>query len=145
MDLEAFQGRALPFHPRTMHDALCSVRLSILSRRSWDFLISLGSPSGFETHGGCQQWQFLKKRYFNDGTELTIVIKAITISMKTGFSFYFRMVICTSVLCALVYALGEKTVEQHTSLAFGMLSTVMAGIGGMIRHLPHTPAEERTK
>jgi hypothetical protein len=55
--------------------------------------------------------------------------------MKINFGFYFRLLICTAVVCALVYGLGEKTVEQHTSLALAMLSSVMVGIGGMIKHL----------
>ena len=56
--------------------------------------------------------------------------------MKLDFGFYFRMLICTAVVCALVYGLGEKTVEQHASVALGMLSFFMFGLGGMIRHLP---------
>jgi hypothetical protein len=55
--------------------------------------------------------------------------------MKLNFGFYFRLLIGTTVICALIYGLGEKTVEQHTSLAMAMLSSVLVGIGGMIRHL----------
>jgi len=55
--------------------------------------------------------------------------------MKDNFGFYFRLLICTAVICALVYGLGEKAVEQHTSLALAMLSSVMLAIGGMIKHL----------
>ncbi|MGC3946677.1 MAG: hypothetical protein QM762_19515 [Chryseolinea sp.] len=61
--------------------------------------------------------------------------------MKLDFGFYFRMLICTGVLCALVYGLGEKALHQHTSLAFGMLSTVMVGIGGMIKNLSPATAK----
>lgn len=61
--------------------------------------------------------------------------------MKLDFGFYFRLVICSAVLCALVYGLGQKAVEQNASLAFSMLSSIMIGIGGMIRHLPSAPAE----
>ncbi|MEJ1240133.1 hypothetical protein WBG78_18475 [Chryseolinea sp. T2] len=61
--------------------------------------------------------------------------------MKFDFGFYFRMLICTGVLCALLYALGERTIEQHTLLALGMLSAVMVGIGGMIKHLTPVNAE----
>lgn len=62
--------------------------------------------------------------------------------MKFDFAFYFKMFIGTAVLCALVYGLGQKTVEQHASVAFGMLSFAMIGIGGMIKHLPATTADE---
>ena len=58
-----------------------------------------------------------------------------TPSMRNNFGFYFRMLIGTAVVCALVYGLGEKTIAQHTSLALTMLSSIMVGIGGMIRHL----------
>jgi hypothetical protein len=69
------------------------------------------------------------------GTVL-ILYFAKTPIMKIDFGFYFRMLICTGVLCSLVYGLGAKAVEQHAPLAFGMLSAVMVGIGGMIKHLP---------
>jgi hypothetical protein len=61
--------------------------------------------------------------------------------MKLDFGFYFRMLIVTGVLCALLYGLDEKTVQQHTALALGMLSIVMVGIGGMIKHLSPATAE----
>lgn len=55
--------------------------------------------------------------------------------MKTDFGFYFRTLISTGVLCALVYGLGGSAVEQHAPVAFGMLTSVMVGIGGMIKTL----------
>ena len=55
--------------------------------------------------------------------------------MKPSFEFYFRMLICTGVICALVYGIGEHAVEQSTSLSLAMLAAVMTGIGGMIKHL----------
>jgi hypothetical protein len=62
--------------------------------------------------------------------------------MKLDFGFYFRMLISTAVLSALIYGLGEKAVETHATLAFGMLASVMIGIGGMIKHLP-TPETQK--
>jgi hypothetical protein len=56
--------------------------------------------------------------------------------MKLDFGFYFRMLITTAVLCALIYGLGAKAVEQHASITFGMMALGMIGIGGMVRHLP---------
>jgi hypothetical protein len=56
--------------------------------------------------------------------------------MKLDFGFYFRMLISTAVLCALIYGLGAKAVEQHAVFAFGMMSLAVIGIGGMIKHLP---------
>ena len=73
--------------------------------------------------------------FYDAGTVFTLH-PAKTPIMKLDFGFYFRMLICTGVLCALLYGLGEKAVEQHAPLAFGMLSSVMIGIGGMIKHLP---------
>lgn len=61
--------------------------------------------------------------------------------MKFNFGFYFRMLICTGVLCALLYGLGEKAVHQHTPIALGMLSAVMIGIGGMVKHLSPATVE----
>lgn len=76
------------------------------------------------------------------GTILRIVL-AKTPIMKLDFGFYFRLLICTAVICALIYGLGGKAVEQHAIIAFGMLSSFMIGIGGMIRHLPE-PATQKT-
>jgi hypothetical protein len=77
----------------------------------------------------------LQSMLYGAGTVLTLY-PAKTPVMKLDFGFYFRMLICTGVLCALVYGLGSKAVEQHAPLTFGMLSAVMVGIGGMIKHLP---------
>jgi len=65
--------------------------------------------------------------------------------MKLDFGFYFRMLISTAVLCALIYGLGAKAVEQHAVITFGMMSLVMIGIGGMIRHLPEMETQKVNK
>ncbi|HTF20758.1 MAG TPA: hypothetical protein VK658_21945 [Chryseolinea sp.] len=65
--------------------------------------------------------------------------------MKLDFGFYFRMLICTAVLCSLVYGLGAKAVETQAPLTFGMLASVMISIGGMIKHLPAAETSTITK
>lgn len=62
--------------------------------------------------------------------------------MKTDFGFYFRTFISTGVLCALVYGLAGSAVEQHTPVVFGMLTSVIVGIGGMIKTLSPTPTRQ---
>jgi len=58
--------------------------------------------------------------------------------MKTSFSFYFRLLICTAVACALVYGLGEETFSQHPPLALTLSLSFLIGIGGMVKNLSAT-------